>query len=208
MKDSGIIAGDDETRRCIWAGNDPLYQHYHDTEWGRPSYDDRYLFEKICLEGFQAGLSWITILRKREHFRKVFAEFDIQKLSRFTEADVERLVKDPGIIRHRGKIISTINNARRAVELTADKGKFSDFLWQYAPPDDERPVSYDWQSLKKVTQVPSSVRLSKDLKKLGWTFVGPTTMYAFMQAVGMVNDHVSGCDCRLPCETARLSRRA
>ena len=208
MKAKGLVAGEDGKCRCIWAGNDPLYHKYHDTEWGRPSRDGRYLFEKICLEGFQAGLSWITILRKREHFRQDFENFEIEKLARFNARDVERLVKEPGIIRHRGKIISTINNARRALELVEREGNLSDFLWSYAPDAGERPKSYEWTELKTITQVPSSLRLSKDLKNRGWTFVGPTTMYAFMQAVGMVNDHVEGCHCRLPCEKGRLSRRA
>jgi DNA-3-methyladenine glycosylase I len=176
--------------------SDPLYIRYHDTEWGRPSYDGRYLFEKLCLEGFQAGLSWLTVLKKREHFRRVFAHFDTDALCRFTDTDVERLVRDPGIIRHRGKIESVLNNARRAVELERDEGPLADFLWRYAPPPVERPACFDWPTLKKLTQTPSSLRLSRDLKKRGWTFVGATTMYAFMQAVGMVNDHVEGCCCR------------
>lgn len=192
----GLIAGADRKNRCAWVGSDPLYIRYHDTEWGRPSYDGRYLFEKICLEGFQAGLSWITILKKRDHFRAVFADFDIHALSRFTDKDVVRLVIDPGIIRHRGKIESTINNARRAVELIQTEGPLPDFLWRYVPPPSERPERFDGPTLRTLTQVPSSLRLSRDLKKRGWTFVGPTTMYAFMQAVGMVNDHVEGCCCR------------
>jgi DNA-3-methyladenine glycosylase I len=196
MKSNGLVIGADGKSRCPWVGDDPLYIHYHDTEWGVPSRDDRYLFEKICLEGFQAGLSWITILRKRDRFREVFKNFDIHALAKFTEADIDRLVTDVGIIRHRGKIISTINNARQAIILIAQEGTLSDFLWQYAPPENERPKHYDWATLKTITQTPSSARLSGDLKKRGWTFVGPTTLYAFMQAVGMVNDHAEGCCCR------------
>ncbi|MBN8520721.1 MAG: DNA-3-methyladenine glycosylase I [Alphaproteobacteria bacterium] len=193
-------------KRCAWAGNDSLYIHYHDTEWGRPSFDDRYLFEKICLEGFQAGLSWITILRKRDHFRNVFKNFDIDALCDFTDNDIDRLTEDQGIIRHRGKITSVINNAKQCRILTREECcSLSDFLWRYAPLSSERPVHYDAQTLKKMTQCPSSVRLSRDLKKRGWTFVGPTTLYAFMQAVGMVNDHVEGCPCRSEIESqARL----
>ena len=201
--DDGLIQGPDGNRRCWWHANDPLYLRYHDEEWGMPCADDRYLFEKICLEGFQSGLSWITILRKRENFRKGFANFDMEKLARFTQADVERLVADAGIIRHRGKIESTINNARRAIELVEEEGSLAKFIWQYEPPKAERPASFTYADLRPVTQSAQSVALSKELKRRGWSFFGPTTAYAFMQAVGLVNDHLQGCVCRQPCQAAR-----
>ena len=157
--------------RCSWVGDDPLYQQYHDEEWGVPVRDDRRLFEKICLEGFQSGLSWITILRKRENFRRAFAGFDVQKMARFGKRDVDRLMRDAGIIRHRGKIESAINNARRALELAGEAGSLSTYFWR-------------WND---------AAALAKDLKRRGWTFVGPTTIYAFMQASGIVNDHEPGC---------------
>ena len=180
--------------RCWWCGEDPLYVRYHDEEWGRPVTDDRRLFEKVCLEGFQAGLSWITILRKRENFRRVFHHFDIDRVARFTGRDVQRLLRDEGIIRHRGKIESTINNARRARELADEFGSLSKYFWQWQPPDAARPRRITRQMLQQMATTPASTALSKDLRKRGWTFVGPTTMYAFMQAVGLVNDHVEDCD--------------
>ena len=180
----------DGKRRCWWCGDDPLYVAYHDDEWGKPVHDDRRLFEKICLEGFQSGLSWLTILRKRENFRRAFADFDIERISRFDESDVTRLMADAGIVRHRGKIESTINNARRCRELVASHGSLSRFVWEFRPsqPEGDRSNPPGIPS-----QTPSSVRLSKALKKSGWTFVGPTTMYAFMQSVGVVDDHLEGC---------------
>jgi DNA-3-methyladenine glycosylase I len=161
--------------RCAWAGTDPLYIDYHDHEWGFPIRDDRVLFEKICLEGFQSGLSWITILRKRENFRRAFRDFDIDRAARFGARDVERLLKDAGIVRHRGKIESVINNARRAREIIREYGSLASYLWKWTSAD----------------------ALSKDLKRRGWTFVGPTTIYAFMQACGLVNDHALDCPTRL-----------
>jgi len=199
----GLIAGPDGRLRCAWHGNLPDYLHYHDEEWGRPVADDRRLFEKLCLEGFQSGLSWLTILRKRENFRAAFAGFDFHRVAGFGEGDVERLVEDAGIIRHRGKIVSTINNARRAVEMTQEFGSLAAFFWRHEPGPQERPSAFDWASLRAFTTTPTAVRLSKDLKKRGWTFVGPTTTYAFMQAMGMVNDHVEGCVCRAEVEKAR-----
>jgi len=189
--------------RCWWCGDDPLYMDYHDKEWGRPVTDDTRLFEKICLEGFQAGLSWITILRKRENFRKGFAGFDIRKVSKFTEKDVTRLLKDEGIIRHRGKIESTINNAACALEIQNEFGSLSTYFWQFEPKPEERPKKYSRAQLAAIPKTASSIALSKDLKKRGWSFVGPTTMYAFMQAMGMVNDHVEECDCRHEIEKIR-----
>ena len=189
--------------RCAWAGDDPLYQTYHDKEWGRPVTDDIRLFEKICLEGFQSGLSWITILRKRERFRDVFDGFDFTRVARFSEADVDRLLTDTGIIRHRGKIESTINNASRAIELRDEFGSLAAYFWRFEPRPEERPDSLTWDVLKTMAQTDASRALSKDLKKRGWSFVGPTTAYAFMQAMGMVNDHVETCFCRAEVEADR-----
>jgi DNA-3-methyladenine glycosylase I len=171
--------------RCSWAGDDPLYIEYHDTEWGFPVDDDRRLFEKICLEGFQSGLSWITILRKRENFRRAFRDFDLDKVARFGDRDVERLLQDAGIIRHRGKIVSTINNAKRARELKREYGSLGAYFWS-------------WSDAKE---------LARDLKSRGWTFVGPTTVYAFMQAMGIVNDHAADCEWRDLTERARKKFR-
>jgi len=185
--------GDDGRTRCWWCGEDPLYVAYHDTEWGRPVHDDRRLFEKVCLEGFQSGLSWLTILRKRDNFRRAFDDFDIVKVAEYSDGDIARLMGDAGIVRHRGKITSVINNARRCAELIAREGSFADFVWSFAPSDPEGDRS---QPPGIPSQTPSSTRLSKELKKRGWSFVGPTTMYAFMQSVGVVNDHLHGCHVR------------
>ena len=183
-------------KRCWWAGTDPLYVRYHDEEWGRPVHDDRRLFEKICLEGFQAGLSWLTILRKREHFRRAFAGFDMERVARFTERDVERLLGNSGIVRHRGKIESTINNAQRALELRKEVGSLSDYFWAWQPAPAARPKRMTREVLAGMATTPESTALSKDLRRRGWTFVGPTTVYAFMQAMGLVNDHVDECGVR------------
>lgn len=189
--------------RCWWCGEDALYVRYHDEEWGRPVTDDTRLFEKICLEGFQSGLSWITILRKRENFRKGFAGFDIKKVAKFTDKDIERLLQDAGIVRHRGKIESAINNAKRALELQKEFGSLAAYFWSWEPKAAERPKKYDAVSLKAMGKSETSTLLSKDLKKRGWSFVGPTTVYAFMQAMGMVNDHVEECHCRAAIEKGR-----
>jgi len=193
---AGILRGDDDKLRCFWAGTDPVYQIYHDSEWGRPVHDDQRLFEKICLEGFQSGLSWLTILKKRDNFRLAFADFDFEKVARFNQKSVERLLKDAGIVRHRGKIESTINNAKRAIELAEEHGSLSDYFWQFVPPKSERPRRLTHGALVKMASTPTSTRLSKDLKKRGFSFVGPTTCYAFMQAMGLVNDHIEGCSVR------------
>ena len=190
-------------KRCSWPGEDPLYVRYHDEEWGRPVTDDTRLFEKICLEGFQAGLSWITILRKRENFRKGFAGFDPAKVARFTAKDVQRLLKDEGIIRHRGKIESTINNARRALDLIDEKGSLAAYFWSWETPAAERPRAVTREALLKMTTSAQSIAMSRDLKKRGWSFVGPTTSYAFMQAMGLVNDHLHDCGVRADVEKAR-----
>ena len=191
------VEGPDGKPRCAWCAAAPEFFAYHDTEWGFPVGDDRRLFEKICLEGFQSGLSWRTILAKRENFRAAFKDFDFDKVARFSQRDVERLLKDAGIIRHRGKIEAAINNARRARELVKAEGSLAAFLWSYEP---------DPKSLgapQSVTTSPESVALSKDLKKLGWKFVGPTTVYAFMQAMGLINDHVGDCVTRAKVERER-----
>ena len=190
-------------KRCSWPGDDPLYVRYHDEEWGRPVTDDTRLFEKICLEGFQAGLSWITILRKRENFRRAFHGFDLVAVARFTARDVQRLLKDEGIIRHRGKIESTINNARQALSLIDEKGSLAAYFWSWETPDAERPGTVTREALLKMTTSAQATAMAKDLKKRGWSFVGPTTSYAFMQAMGLVNDHVHDCGVRADVEKAR-----
>ena len=194
---SSTIKGPDGKPRCEWCAATPEYIAYHDTEWGFPVDDDNRLFEKICLEGFQAGLSWRTILAKRENFRAAFHHFDFNKIARFTRRDVNRLLKNEGIIRHRGKIEATINNAKRAQELVAQQDSLARFFWRYEP---------DPGKLAKpqtVSTTAESIALSKDLKKLGWKFVGPTTVYAFMQAMGLVNDHVEQCVFRDKVDQAR-----
>ena len=202
-----LLKGPDGLVRCFWCGTDPLYVAYHDVEWGRPVADDRRLFEKICLEGFQSGLSWLTILRKRENFRAAFDGFDFEKIARYTPRKVERLLTDAGIVRHRGKIESTINNARRACATVDAKGSIGAVLWQFEPAPSARPKRLTWGVLSKLGSTPESTALSKHLKQLGWTFVGPTTAYAAMQAMGMVNDHIETCHARAPVEQARASFR-
>lgn len=194
---NATIKGADGKLRCKWCDAAPEFLDYHDNEWGLPVGDDHRLFEKLCLEGFQAGLSWRTILVKRENFRAVFHDFDFDKVARFTQRDVNRLLKDEGIVRHRGKIEAVINNAKRAKELVKQEGSLAAFFWSYEP---------DIKNLAKpqtVSTSPESITLSKDLKKLGWKFVGPTTAYAFMQAMGVVNDHVSGCVVKAKVDRAR-----
>jgi DNA-3-methyladenine glycosylase I len=210
MKDAGregLWAGEDARLRCAWCRSDPAYVAYHDNEWGVPVRDDRALFEKICLEGFQSGLSWLTILRKRENFRRAFAGFDIERVARFSARDVTRLLKDAGIVRHRGKIESTINNARRCGELIDECGSLSDFVWQYQPSPNSRPKQITWDVLKTMATTPESIALSKELRRRGWSFVGPTTMYAFMQAMGLVNDHLQGCHYRKRIAAGRSAAR-
>lgn len=200
----GLTCGEDGLVRCHWHGDKPDYLIYHDEEWGMPQDHDHRLFEKICLEGFQSGLSWLTILRKREHFRTAFADFDYHKVAAFGDGDIERLVQDAGIIRHRGKIVSTINNARRAVEMEQREGSLGKWFWSWEKAaNEDRPVIAKMGDVPGST--PASARLSKELKKRGWSFVGPTTCYAFMQAMGMVNDHIEGCHCREKVEDARAA---
>lgn len=203
MTGTGLITGDDGRDRCFWHGNLPEYLRYHDEEWGRPVTDDIRLFEKICLEGFQSGLSWLTILRKRENFRAAFAGFDFEKVALFDDADIARCLGDAGIIRHRGKIVSTINNARRAIDMRAEFGSLARYFWSQEPQPGDRPAMIDYPTLSANPTTPTSVRISKDLKKRGWSFVGPTTVYAFMQAMGLVNDHIEGCYCRADVEAMR-----
>jgi len=207
MSVDGLVRHEDGVSRCWWAGTDPLYLHYHDGEWGRPVTNDSRLFEKICLEGFQAGLSWLTILRKREAFRRAFAGFDMSRVARFGARDITRLLGDSGIIRHRGKIESAINNARRAEALVDEYGSLASYVWRWEPPAESRPHRITKAELMRLAASPESTALSKDLKRRGWTFVGPTTIYAFMQAVGLVNDHVDGCASRAAVETARTRFR-
>jgi DNA-3-methyladenine glycosylase I len=199
----GLLKGADGRLRCAWAGTSPEYLEYHDREWGRPVDDDVRLFEKICLEGFQSGLSWLTILRKRENFRRAFAQFDFTRIARYRDKDLARLLADAGIVRHRGKIASTINNAERVAELRRAEGSLARLVWQYEPTAASRPARIDWDTLRAMAKTPESIALSKDLKKRRWSFVGPTTMYAFMQSVGVVNDHIEGCFCRAEVEKER-----
>jgi DNA-3-methyladenine glycosylase I len=198
-----VVRGEDGVARCFWGASPPEYVAYHDTEWGFPVAHDRRLFEKLCLEGFQSGLSWLTILRKREGFRKAFAGFDFERVASFGAKDVKRLLGDASIVRHRGKIEATINNAQRAVELVEAEGSLAAFVWQFEPDPASRPKRMTWEALLELAQTPESRALAKELKRRGWRFVGPTTVYAFMQAMGLVNDHLDGCDARASVEAAR-----
>lgn len=199
----GLIKGPDGKMRCWWHGNDPFYMKYHDTEWGRPVKDDIRLYEKICLEGFQAGLSWITILRKRENFRQAFAGFDFEKVARFDARKVQALLKDEGIIRHKGKILAAINNAQRAREVIDEFGGLGAYFWRFEPEPGKRPKRITHKAVTGMPVTAESIALSKDLRKRGFQFVGPTTCYAHMQAMGMVNDHLEGCCCRAEIEVLR-----
>ncbi|QDH70116.1 DNA-3-methyladenine glycosylase I [Marilutibacter alkalisoli] len=198
---TATIPGPDGKPRCRWCAASPQFFDYHDHEWGFPVDDDRRLFEKLCLEGFQSGLSWRTILAKRENFRTAFHRFDFTRIARYDERDVERLLTDAGIVRHRGKIEAVINNAGRAVELARQEGSLAAYFWRWEP----NPASL--ASPQTASTSPASVAMSKDLKKRGWRFVGPTTAYAFMQAMGLINDHVEGCVTRTQVERARAAFR-
>ncbi|MFA9445389.1 DNA-3-methyladenine glycosylase I [Egicoccus sp. AB-alg6-2] len=187
--DEGLGGGDDGRPRCWWCGDEPIYVAYHDTEWGVPVHDDARLFEKLCLEGFQAGLSWLTILRKRERFREVFAGFDPAVVAQFGDHDVARLLADPGIVRNRAKVEATITNARAYLDLVAVEGSLDAYVWRFAPEHRSAPRS---PADVRATS-PESVAMSKDLKRRGWAFVGPTTVYAFQQSMGIVDDHLVGC---------------
>lgn len=197
---SGLTVDANGTAHCCWRAIMPAY---HDHEWGRPMTDDRRLFEKICLEGFQCGMAWITILRKRENFRTAFDDFDFRRVAHYTEDDVARLLGNADIVRNRAKIVSTINNARCACELVEETGSLMAWLQQFEPPADERPPVVTLDYWKTNTTSAASIRLSQALKKRGWTFIGPTTIYAFMQATGLINDHLTGCICRDEIENAR-----
>jgi DNA-3-methyladenine glycosylase I len=201
MPDDGLRVGEDGVTRCSWADSAPEYRDYHDNEWGFPVADDVRLFEKLSLEGFQAGLSWLTILRKREAFRAGFAGFDFHRVARFGERDVERLLADAGIVRHRGKIEAVINNARRAIELVEAEGSIATFVWGYEPAPPTGKLDLATRAANPTT--PESVALAKEFKRRGWRFLGPTTVYAFMQAMGLVDDHLDGCSAKPRAQAAR-----
>ena len=200
---NGVVVGDDGRARCWWASGDPLYRPYHDDEWGHPVADDTRLFEKLCLEGFQSGLSWLTILRKRDNFRRAFDGFDPRLVARYDDRDVERLLADAGIVRHRGKILATITNAQRYLALLEETGSLAAYLWSFEPDPASRPRRLDRDALMTLDTTHESTALSKDLRRRGWTFVGPTTVYAAMQAMGIVDDHLEGCFVRQTVEEER-----
>jgi DNA-3-methyladenine glycosylase I len=202
----GIAVGEDGVSRCSWADSTSEYRAYHDDEWGFPVGDDVRLFEKLSLEGFQAGLSWLTILRKRDAFRAAFHGFRFERVASFTDSDVQRLLSDAGIVRHRGKIEAVINNARRAVELVEAEGSLAGYVWGFAPAPRARALTRS--ELAQFTTSDESTALAKDLKRRGWRFVGPTTVYAFMQSMGLVNDHVAGCAAYEPAARRRTAFKA
>jgi DNA-3-methyladenine glycosylase I len=197
----GIARGEDGVARCWWAAATAEYRGYHDSEWGFPVSDDIRLFEKLSLEGFQSGLSWLTILRKREAFRRAFAGFDFERVAAFDERDVQRMLGDASIVRHRGKIEAVINNARCATELVQEHGSLAAHVWRFEPEPRSKPL--DLPGIRALAQTAESRALARDLKLGGWRFVGPTTTYAFMQAMGLVNDHIEGCDSYAAVEQAR-----
>jgi DNA-3-methyladenine glycosylase I len=205
-----VVRGEDGEARCSWCGSDALYRGYHDREWGLPVDDDRRLFEKLCLEGFQAGLSWLTILRKREAFRRVFRGFEVEAVARMGAGDVERLLRDATIVRHRGKIEAAIGNARPAAAIASEFGSLAAFVWRFepAPGSRSRPPRATRAALRKLTETEESRALSRELRRRGFRFVGPTTVYAFMQAMGLVNDHLEGCAARERVARARARFRA
>ena len=205
LGDDGVLVGADGIARCWWCGDDPLYRSYHDLEWGRPVDDDRRLFEKLCLEGFQSGLSWLTILRKRDNFRRAFSDFDIEAVARFDAAAVDRLLLDAGIVRNRAKIEATINNARRCLALVEEVGSLAAYVWSFEPDSASRPEPVDRTTLAQVAESPEARAMSKDLKHRGWSFVGPTTVYSAMESLGLVNDHLSKCHTREEVERDRGS---
>jgi DNA-3-methyladenine glycosylase I len=203
MSDDGLVRGTDGVTRCRWGDSAPDYRPYHDGEWGLPVVNDVRLFEKLSLEGFQAGLSWLTILRKREAFRTAFAGFDPSQVARFGKRDVARLLADSGIVRHRGKIEAVINNAARALEVIDAEGSLAAYVWRFEPPHTESPR--DIEAVRQRELPAEAVALARDLKRRGWKFVGPTTVYAFMQAMGLVNDHLQGCAAQKDVELARAA---
>ncbi|HEX5614393.1 MAG TPA: DNA-3-methyladenine glycosylase I [Acidimicrobiia bacterium] len=200
-QDIGVVRGDDGRRRCGWGATPPEYAAYHDEEWGRPVVDDTRIYEKLCLEGFQSGLSWLTILRKRDGFRRAFADFDPERVARFGARDITRLLGDAGIVRHRGKIEATIANARAVVALHEQGDSLASLLWEYEPSRRGRPAPARLGDLSPT--VPESVALAKDLRRRGFRFIGPTTAYAAMQSLGLVNDHLAGCHVRAACDRDR-----
>jgi len=204
--ETGVVIGDDGVARCWWGAAPPEYRAYHDHEWGLPVADDARLFEKLSLEGFQSGLSWLTILRKREAFRRAFAGFDLERVARFGPRDVERLLGDASIVRHRGKIEAVIGNAARELDLVEEAGSLAAYVWRVEPPRRDRPL--DRARLAALAQTDASRELARDLRRRGWRFVGPTTVYAFMQAMGLVDDHLEGCAIRPAAEAARRAMQA
>ena len=201
---NGLTKASDGLARCFWGAEPDIYLAYHDEEWGHPVTDDFRLFEKICLEGFQSGLSWLTILKKRENFRKAFRDFDFHRVAKFGDKDIARLLGDAGIVRHRGKIESTINNAKRAAEMKDEFGSLAAYFWKWEPDAKSRPKKITFSVMREELGLTAeSKALSKDLKKRGWSFVGPTTAYAFMQAMGLINDHLEGCVLRKEIEKKR-----
>jgi DNA-3-methyladenine glycosylase I len=201
----GIQVGPDGVARCWWSAADPLYRDYHDLEWGRPVADDGRLFEKLCLEGFQAGLSWLTILRKRANFRDAFEHFDVERVAQFDTARIEQLMADSGIVRNRAKIEATVNNARRCIELEDEFTSLAAYVWRFEPDPAARPSVLDHAALMQIAGSKEASALSKDLRRRGWAFVGPTTVYSFMQAMGLVNDHLEQCDIRAESERERAA---
>jgi DNA-3-methyladenine glycosylase I len=204
---SGVADGDDGIARCWWSVGDPLLQAYHDREWGRPVGDDSRIFEKLCLEGFQSGLSWLTILRKRDNFRRAFTSFDTSKVARFNARSVDRLLQDASIVRNRAKIEATINNARQYPAVVEEFGSLAAYVWSFEPDAGSRPTRMDWATLSQITTDGAAIAMSKDLKKRGWAFVGPTTVYSMMESIGLVNDHLSDCAFRDEVERERSSFR-
>ena len=198
-----VVLGDDGVARCWWCAGDPVYESYHDTEWGRPVADDSRLFEKLSLEGFQSGLSWLTILRKRDNFRRAFKSFDIETVARFNARSVQRLLTDAGIVRHRAKIEATITNARRCIDVIEEFGSLAAYVWRYDADPKSRPRRLDRATLTQLSTSDEAKAMSKDLRRRGWSFVGPTTAYAFMEAMGLVNDHLTACDAREEVEAER-----
>jgi DNA-3-methyladenine glycosylase I len=207
MPAEGLLAHEDGITRCWWCGNEADYQHYHDSEWGRPVADDHRLFEKLALEGFQSGLSWLTILRKRDNFRRAFANFDFDAIARWRPSRVDKLLGDAGIVRHRGKIEATLSNAKAAVRVRDEFGSLAAYIWQFEPSKSARPKRLTKAALLTMGKTPESQALAKDLKRRGFGFCGPTTAYAFMQAMGLVNDHVHGCAAGKAVERARAGFR-
>ncbi len=203
MTAEGIVRGSDGVKRCWWCVSDPLMQRYHDEEWGRPVGEDRRIFEKLCLEGFQSGLSWLTILRKRENFRRAFRGFDIDAIARFSARSIEKLMQDTGIVRNRAKIEATIKNARRYRALVEDAGSLAAYVWSHEPAARRRGLKH--AELMQLTTTNEAKAMSKDLKRRGWAFVGPTTIYSAMQSIGLVNDHLTGCATRPHVEADRRS---